>query len=75
MRGKAEEIARLDEKSRITPAYAGKSLSPDSGSLLHQDHPRLCGEKSNSLFLELISDRITPAYAGKRRKSLVKTPS
>ena len=33
---------------RITPAYAGKSLSKLKGSLKRGDHPRLCGEKAKN---------------------------
>ncbi len=45
MRGKDLRANPKDRRSRITPAYAGKSLC-----LLRQkddvwDHPRLCGEK------------------------------
>ena len=30
---------------RITPAYAGKSVSPIENWRYRRDHPRLCGEK------------------------------
>ena len=30
---------------RITPAYAGKSTHSTPSSVLHRDHPRVCGEK------------------------------
>ena len=29
----------------ITPAYAGKSLQPETVIQIRRDHPRLCGEK------------------------------
>ena len=29
----------------ITPAYAGKRMFPEHYNYLHEDHPRLCGEK------------------------------
>ena len=49
MRGKVEVMQIMTDLTRITPAYAGKSI----GSLLrvasHRDHPRLCGEKSIGL--------------------------
>ena len=49
MRGKAK-LQIIDKNSNgITPAYAGKSVYMDDSTLLHQDHPRLCGEKSLSL--------------------------
>ena len=45
MRGKADSLLTAAVKTRITPAYAGKShrffiVAGDNG-----DHPRLCGEK------------------------------
>ena len=33
---------------RITPAYAGKSTDCSPTFFWHQDHPRLCGEKTLS---------------------------
>ena len=32
---------------RITPAYAGKSVSPIENWRYRRDHPRLCGEKAS----------------------------
>ena len=45
MRGKAAEKNSERRRDRITPAYAGKSFRNSTISTLHQDHPRLCGEK------------------------------
>ena len=45
MRGKAVLRTTFSHTHRITPAYAGKSLSFLSRSAILQDHPRLCGEK------------------------------
>ena len=45
MRGKAEKPNSGQQKSRITPAYAGKSSAFIHSSPVNQDHPRLCGEK------------------------------
>ena len=45
MRGKVRETLHIINNYRITPAYAGKSLSKLKGSLKRGDHPRLCGEK------------------------------
>ena len=52
MRGKDEMKDNVILKSRITPAYAGKSTSVQDRSCEHEDHPRLCGEKHSiySLF-------------------------
>ena len=48
MRGKAKAVALDKDLSRITPAYAGKSVFlPIFGALMLVDHPRLCGEKGN----------------------------
>ena len=45
MRGKACTCGKVHGKSRITPAYAGKSRAIPSRSRRFWDHPRLCGEK------------------------------
>ena len=45
MRGKDIAAYAKKYKSRITPAYAGKSLAYRITSTLFLDHPRLCGEK------------------------------
>ena len=47
MRGK--EVRALGEtlEKGITPAYAGKSYQSIHGGKNCQDHPRLCGEKSD----------------------------
>ena len=45
MRGKARNWTLWSCRKRITPAYAGKSLSTDSSVFKGWDHPRLCGEK------------------------------
>ena len=45
MRGKGHRAGNLSRKRRITPAYAGKSVSWSWCYFLGWDHPRLCGEK------------------------------
>ena len=45
MRGKGLVGFELDIRIRITPACAGKSLSPAPEKALPGDHPRVCGEK------------------------------
>ena len=46
MRGKDVESKGTDQKFRITPAYAGKRFLQKVYAVRVQDHPRLCGEKS-----------------------------
>ena len=45
MRGKAGSSLPFKSCPRITPAYAGKRCWGLLFSPVHQDHPRLCGEK------------------------------
>ena len=45
MRGKEVDFLGLLCRSGITPAYAGKSVSPGPAPLRRLDHPRVCGEK------------------------------
>ena len=45
MRGKVVPSGCFGFWSRITPAYAGKSIKDKSGAVISRDHPRLCGEK------------------------------
>ena len=45
MRGKENGVLHMDNRIRITPAYAGKSQPFQFLCRSDQDHPRLCGEK------------------------------
>ena len=45
MRGKVQYREAIRSGERITPAYAGKSIYKFQRVSVHQDHPRLCGEK------------------------------
>ena len=45
MRGKVLLWIVVYKRGRITPAYAGKSLSVGVLWIHNEDHPRLCGEK------------------------------
>ena len=47
MRGKAWIPYFAACSTRITPAYAGKSMRFNHASSRERDHPRLCGEKCN----------------------------
>ena len=48
MRGKECELSQVDISERITPAYAGKSVQRSKYFNSIRDHPRLCGEKSDT---------------------------
>ena len=48
MRGKVFFYVAAIHGFGITPAYAGKSLSPAPEEALPGDHPRVCGEKLKS---------------------------
>ena len=45
MRGKGKVVLGLQLGTRITPAYAGKSVAKKSFWQCQRDHPRVCGEK------------------------------
>ena len=45
MRGKATYYTVVLGDTRITPAYAGKSIKTSPITMPAEDHPRLCGEK------------------------------
>ena len=45
MRGKGTAADFSLAPTRITPAYAGKSLRQYAIGSMEKDHPRLCGEK------------------------------
>ena len=49
MRGKAEVPPAKFSAMRITPAYAGKRQIHRSAERPLKDHPRLCGEKWDSI--------------------------
>ena len=49
MRGKAKAMLGDYDAIRITPAYAGKSLTEMGMIHFDWDHPRLCGEKIPSV--------------------------
>ena len=45
MRGKVMTVSARVLAARITPAYAGKSVTGFHQDDLEEDHPRICGEK------------------------------
>ena len=46
MRGKVVVAKHHHAAKRITPAYAGKSMSLPVMTGVMRDHPRVCGEKA-----------------------------
>ena len=67
MRGKVFDLPKQTFQDRITPAYAGKSTPIHFPVAIGKDHPRLCGEKVQSMCFFTSNCGITPAYAGKRQ--------
>ena len=53
MRGKVIYHVGVDPHRRITPAYAGKRWQRLPPRSERQDHPRLCGEKTNEAITQL----------------------
>ena len=51
-RGKARHLAHFAMLFRITPAWAGKSLSRYLAAAAGRDHPRVGGEKGAFLYVE-----------------------
>ena len=71
MQGKGPHTILTYMYFRITPAYAGKSWQGCYHQGHHEDHPRICGEKSAYSRNSGRTTGITPAYAGKRHRSLL----
>ena len=65
MRGKAIPLSRTIRSSRITPAYAGKSLRSGFFFRLRKDHPRLCGEKREQRAARISEIGSPPPMRGK----------
>ena len=65
MRGKV--VTRDDEETvmRITPAYAGKRIQYQAGSMGLKDHPRLCGEKEKRFKFKMTLLGSPPPMRGK----------
>ena len=64
-RGKVAQKVHKGGKSRITPAWAGKSKSLYSGGRGHRDHPRMGGEKHAGRFKKLVGWGSPPHGRGK----------
>ena len=65
MRGKEHRTFEASHASRITPAYAGKSLRFQAAFCCIWDHPRLCGEKDLLKKIGLIEIGSPPPMRGK----------
>ena len=65
MRGKVDLVVQCRPGAGITPAYAGKSGSLQSGSRMNGDHPRVCGEKSSWAFWAMATAGSPPRMRGK----------
>ena len=74
MRGKVRVDDYRVRFYRITPAYAGKRSSQQSFKDLHQDHPRLCGEKSKVPKILIMPEGSPPPMRGKVFPALVFDP-
>ena len=67
MRGKGKWRGKRAEQSRITPAYAGKSLFLTRRGFSKWDHPRVCGEKGDLVPIYLDEVGSPPRMRGKDR--------
>ena len=65
MRGKVAHNANIVNWNRITPAYAGKRISTIRTYSPGWDHPRLCGEKKNSMQSAMAESGSPPPMRGK----------
>ena len=67
MRGKVVDAVFAIWSTRITPAYAGKSVEICSSSPALRDHPRLCGEKGAAEMMLCGSWGSPPPMRGKAK--------
>ena len=65
MRGKVYNSSRVEQRNRITPAYAGKSRICWRKSRGIWDHPRLCGEELHSCPTRRSAELSPPPMRGK----------
>ena len=64
-RGKARSRCFVVEVMRITPAWAGKSISLHAHQCARKDHPRMGGEKMSGAISAEISLGLPPRRRGK----------
>ena len=65
VRGKGHRDSQSDYQRGITPACAGKRLSPHFRVREFQDHPRVCGEKLTSVPVSCFAVGSPPPVRGK----------
>ena len=65
MRGKEVDALGFSCGHGITPAYAGKSQSPEYRCPSQGDHPRVCGEKARTLIVQDEPQGLPPRMRGK----------
>ena len=65
MRGKVLALLIVPPSRRITPAYAGKSLTIQKMTTRSRDHPRVCGEKFSSMWRRYMVSGSPPRMRGK----------
>ena len=65
MRGKPDAAALTRRRGRITPAYAGKTLSLSRRCALPGDHPRVCGENEYASMWQKAAAGSPPRMRGK----------
>ena len=71
MRGKGKGAAARKLRAGITPAYAGKSLRHCCFCVLHRDHPRVCGEKTNPALPGITKPGSPPRMRGKVENNML----
>ena len=65
MRGKGTLPLLPSTVGGITPAYAGKSKIIDVIGNINEDHPRLCGEKTDKGDKRIVNEGSPPPMRGK----------
>ena len=69
MRGKGHRFFFRQDLVRITPAYAGKSPGHTNITSTYGDHPRLCGEKTDTFIHFVLLSGSPPPMRGKGNHS------
>ena len=71
MRGKVKAWKNEGVKTRITPAYAGKSSTLLNFSTTEWDHPRVCGEKEIMFAADELHTGSPPRMRGKENRDYI----